>query len=62
MRRLYVEIAEPSFRALTDRALDQRRSVREQASYELERLFPADEGLPDREPPAEDHQPVEAAS
>jgi hypothetical protein len=41
VRRLYIQIPEPTFQALAERALDERRGVREQAGYELERLYPA---------------------
>jgi hypothetical protein len=56
MRRLYIEIPEPTFREAARRALDERRSTRDQVGYDLERLyvkFAADERKPSRQP-AED--------
>jgi hypothetical protein len=56
MRRLYIEIPEPTFREAARRALDERRSTRDQVGYDLERLytkFGAEQREPDRQP-AED--------
>jgi hypothetical protein len=51
VRGLYIRLSEPTFLALTRRALDERRSTRDQASVELERLFPR---------VSEDEEPAEA--
>ena len=42
MRRLYVQVPDDTFRALTRRASDERRSTQDQAGYELEQLLAAD--------------------
>ena len=39
MPRLYVEIPDPPFREAIRRAIEQRRSTREQIAYDIERLY-----------------------
>ena len=39
MPRMYIELPEPTFREAGKRALDERRSVRDQIGYDLERLY-----------------------
>jgi hypothetical protein len=39
MPRMYIELPEPNFEEAGRRALDQRRSVRDQIGYDLEHLY-----------------------
>lgn len=39
MRRIVIDIPDETFEAISARALDERRSLKDQAGWELERLF-----------------------
>jgi len=53
MPRMYIDIPEPTFQEAIRRALPERRSVRDQVGYDLERLYTSaatDQREPDRQP------------
>jgi hypothetical protein len=53
VRRLYIEIPELTYREAMRRAIEERRSTREQVGYDLERLYEATDDVrsePRREP------------
>jgi hypothetical protein len=58
MPRMYIELPEATFEEAGRRALDQRRSVREQIGYDLEHLYvpTAAEQQTDQRQPAEGGQ------
>ena len=57
MRRLYIEIPEPTFREAARRALDARRPTRDQIVFDLEQLY----GPPAADQSEQDRPPAEAA-